>query len=371
MKTILILGGGIGGQVTANLLASHLNGRHRVIIVDKEKYFKFSPYPLWLIVGQRKPLEIQKPLAGLLKKGVELVGAEVTRIDPSSKTIETSSGPLKGDYLLISLGAELAPDKIPGFNEGALNLYSLEGCVRIQKALEFFTGQRVVILIASSPFKCPAAPYEAAFLIRYFLSKRHPSAEVCVFTPEPFPMPTAGPKVGEALRGMLESKGIRFCPNHKVTKIDPMARKIEFENGKSENFDLLVGVPPHQAPKAARKSGLTNEAGWIPVDPRTLATKHEGIYAIGDVAAIPIAGGKALPKAGIFAHLQAEIVVKNILSQLHGKSPSDQFDGKGWCAIEMGRGRAGFGNGDFYAEGGPKMDLYQPAQYFHFGKILF
>ena len=365
------MGGGIGGLVAANMLATRLNGSHRVILVDKQREFVFAPSFLWMIVGQRTPRDIQRPLEALLRKGVELVKAETLRIDPAKKVVETSAGPMNFDYLIISLGADLAPEKVPGFQEAALNLYTLEGSSRIQKSLEDFSGRKVVILIASSPFKCPAAPYEAAFLIRDFLSRRGKPAEVSVFTPEPFPMPTAGQKVGEALKAMLESKGIRFHPNHKVTRIEPDGNKLVFENGKSETFDLLIGVPSHQAPKAVRDSGLTNEAGWIPADRANLATKHDGIYAIGDVATIPIAGGKALPKAGIFAHSQAEVVAANILDYLNGRAPGAKFDGKGWCAIELGAGSAAFGSGDFYAEGGPQVDLHAPARCWHWGKVLF
>ena len=272
-KTILILGGGIGGQAAANMLAARLNGRHRIVLVDKQREFVFAPSFLWMIVGQRTPRDIQRPLEALLRKGVEFVQAETLRIDPAKKVAETSIGPISFDYLIISLGADW-PREGPGLPGAALNLYTLEGSSRIQKSLEDFSGRKVVILIASSPFKCPAAPYEAAFLIRDFLSRRGKPAEVSVFTPEPFPMPTAGQKVGEALKAMLESKGIRFHPNHKVTRIEPDGNKLVFENGKSGTFDLLIGVPSHQAPKAVRDSGLTNEAGWIPADRANLANKQ-------------------------------------------------------------------------------------------------
>ncbi|MBI4376664.1 MAG: NAD(P)/FAD-dependent oxidoreductase [Elusimicrobia bacterium] len=370
-KTILILGGGVGGQVAANTLATHLNGRHRIVLVDKQREFAFAPSFLWMIVGRRAPRDIQRPMEALLRKGVELVQAKTLRIDPAKKTVETSVGPMSFDHLVISLGADLAPEKVPGFQEAALNLYTMEGSSRIQKSLEGFSGRKVAVLIVSSPFKCPAAPYEAAFLIQDFLSRRGKPAEVCVFTPEPFPMPTAGQKVGEALKAMLESKAIRFNPNHKVTRIEPDGNRLVFENGKSETCDLIIGVPAHQAPKVARESGLTNEAGWIPVDRGTLATKYEGIYAIGDVAAVQIAGGKALPKAGIFAHSQAGVVAANILARLDGRAPDAKFDGKGWCAIELGGGSAAFGDGDFYAEGGPDVRLYEPSRYWHAGKVLF
>ncbi len=369
-KTVLILGGGIGGQTVANALAARFGGRHRVVLVEREANFVFSPSFLWVLTGERTPKQIQKPVAQMLKPGVELVRAEANSIRPADKIVETSAGPLNYDHLVISLGAELAPEKVPGFQEGALNLYTLDGSKKIAEWLQAPTGKRVAVLICSSPFKCPAAPYEAAFLIRDFLNKRGKTAEVSVYTPEPYPMPTAGPDVGAAMRAMLESEGITFHPGRKVAKIEAQAKTISFDDGTTAAFDVLIGVPPHRPPTVAKESGLANEAGWIPVDRETLATKQDGVYAIGDVSSITLAGGKALPKAGVFAHVQAEIVAENIVEILDGEAPRKRFDGEGWCAIELGGGVAAFGNGSFFGEI-PRMQLYPPSQAWHWGKVLF
>src|SRR3989344_1495165 len=106
-KTVLILGGGIGGQTVANDLAARFGGRHRVILVEKEADFTFSPSFLWVLTGERTPGQIQKPVVQMLRPGVELVRAEATSIRSAEKIVETSAGPLKYDYLVISLGAEL------------------------------------------------------------------------------------------------------------------------------------------------------------------------------------------------------------------------------------------------------------------------
>lgn len=369
-KTVLVLGGGIGGQTVANAMAARFGGRHRVVLVEREADFVFAPSFLWVMTGERTPEAIRKPVAKMLRPRVELVRAEVTAIRAEAGEVETSTGPLKFDSLVICLGAELAPESVPGFQEGALNLYTLDGSVKIAERLRSFPGGRVAVLISSSPFKCPAAPYEASFLVHDFLQKRGKAAEVAVFTPEPFPMPTAGPDVGAALRSMLEAKGIAFHPGHKVVRIDGTTGTIAFENGKTAAYDLLIGVPPHRAPKVAKESGLANEAGWIPADSATLATKREGIFALGDVSTIPLPGGKALPKAGVFAHAQAETVAENIAALFEGRVPLARFDGNGWCAVELGGGTGAFGSGIFYGEA-PQVRLHEPSRLWHLGKVLF
>ena len=69
-KTILILGGGIGGHVAANVLRKHIARDHRVILVDRKREYVFSPSLLWLMVGRRKLEQISRPLDLLQHKGV-------------------------------------------------------------------------------------------------------------------------------------------------------------------------------------------------------------------------------------------------------------------------------------------------------------
>src|SRR3990172_10301010 len=120
-------------------------------------------------------------------------------------------------------------------------------------------------------------------------------------------MAVAGPEVSAAVRQMVEQKGIGYHPEHQVTGVDAENRRIRFANGASAEFDLLAYVPPHRAPRVVREAGLVAEAGWIPVDRHTLQTRFDGVYAIGDVVSIPLKLGKPLPKAGVFAHGEAEV----------------------------------------------------------------
>jgi sulfide:quinone oxidoreductase len=135
--------------------------------------------------------------------------------------------------------------------------------------------------------------------------------------------------------------------------------------------DLLLGVPPHQAPEVARRSGLAADSGFIPVDRASLATAVDGVYAIGDVTAIPIAGDKFLPKAGVFAHAQAEVVAHRIAAAVAGRTTSATFDGTCSCFVELGDGRAAFAAGDFYAEGAPRVRLRRPGRRWHLAKLAF
>lgn len=378
-KTVLILGGGVGGVVAANELRRKLPGPHKIIIVEKNRDHAFAPSFLWLMTGDRRPEKIVMPVSRLVRKGVEVIYADVTAIDIAGRQVNTTQGALTYDYLVIALGAELAPEVIPGLKESAHSFYTFEETKRLQGALAQFTGGTVSLVVSALPYKCPGAPHEAAMLIADYFRGRglREKVQVQLFTPEPQPMPVAGPQLGDAVTHMLTSKGVSFHPLHKLISVDSQNHTLSFDGKQPIPYDLLIAIPPHRGPKVVREAGLTNEAGWVPVDRSTLKTKHENVYAIGDVSAISIPGRwkpdvpLMLPKAGVFAHAQAEVVAHRIADEINGITPRAEFCGPGYCMLEAGEGLAGFAFGDFFAEPSPKLELRNIGRAWHFGKVLF
>ena len=372
-KTVLVLGGGIGGVVVASRLRRALPREHRVVLVEREADHLFQPSLLWLMLGQRTAAQITRPLARLARRGIEVVRGNVERIDPARRTVTVAGKEWVADYLVIALGAELAPEAIPGLAQAGHNLYSLAGAQALSAARAKFQRGRIVLLVSAMPFKCPAAPYEAAMLLTDDCRRRGVRAAVSidVYTPEPGPMPVAGSEVSKQVRQMVESKGIVYHPEHSVTQVDAEKKRITFANGASAEFDLLVYVPPHRAPHVVKEAGLVGPSGWVTVDRATLATGFPGVYAIGDVTGIPLAIGKPLPKAGVFAHGQAEVVARNIAAEINAAPASARFLGHGECFLETGASRAGMGSGNFYAEPTPQIALRSPGRLLHLGKLLY
>ena len=372
-RTVLILGGGIGGIVAANELRRRLNPADRVVVIDRERRHTFAPSLLWLMVGRRRRDQIERPLRDLLAPGVELVEAEVRSIDPAARAFETTAGTFAGDALVVALGAEPDRDTIAGYQDAALDFFSPDGAAACARALAGFAGGRVVVAVAGLPYKCPAAPYEAALLLDDELRRRglRERSEIDVFSPEPAPMPVAGPAMGAAVLGLLQARGIRFHPGSRVERFEPDSHEIVFTDGARAGYELLAGVPPHRAPALVRDSSLAGDAGWIPVDPATLETRHPGVSAIGDVTTITLANDKPLPRAGVFAHAQGLVVARRIAAELAGRPPADTFDGLGYCWVETGAGRAAFATGEFFAEPNPTLALRAPGRSWHVGKVLF
>jgi len=364
-KTILVLGGGLGGLMAGSHLR-RLSPESRVVVIERKETFSACMSKLWVMTGERRdPGEGERELSRLADRGIEFVHGDIEAIDPAAKTVQTTVGTVEGDYIIVALGSERNPQAVPGFVESALNLYEGDGALQIQRALQEFSGGRIVILVSRTPFSCPSAPYEAAFLIESLLRERgiRQRTEIALYTPEDQPMLVAGPNVGPALIKMLEERGIELHWEQIVMRIDPAARRILFEL-EDASFDLLVGVPPHRAPAAVRESGLTDASGWVPVDPTKLQTRHAGVFAIGDVTAIRLPNGMFLPKSGVFADGHARVVAENIAAEITGEGRATQYTGHGFCHIEVGDGMAAYGSGNFYGIPAPRVTLEPPSQRF-------
>jgi len=372
-KTVMVLGGGIGGVVTASRLRKLLGREHRVVLIERETDHLFQPSLLWLMLGWRTPGQIVRPIARLARRGIEVVRGNVERIDPARRAIVVGGRELTAEYLVVALGAELAPDTVPGLVQSGHNFYTLAGATALRDALATFGAGRVAVLVSAMPFKCPAAPYEGAMLLEYGLRQRgvRDAVTIDLYTPEPGPMPVAGPEVSKQVRQMVEGKGIGVHTEHAVKAIDSQARRIDFANGATASFDLLAYVPPHRAPVVVKDAGLTGPSGWVTVDRATLATNFSGIHAVGDVTGVPLAIGKPLPKAGVFAHSEGEVVAGNIAAEIEGRTPVARFTGHGECFVETGDGRAGYGRGNFYAEPTPRVALRPPSWWLHLGKLAY
>ena len=370
-KTILILGGGIGGLVAAHELRRQLGPDHRIIVIDKESHHRYQASYLWLMMGWREPEALTRRLTALNRWGAAYHQAEALHIDTSSRVVETTKETIPYDYLVIALGSVLDAAAIPGLAEAGLTPYEIADAARLAEVWPRWEKGSLAVVIAALPFKCPAAPYEAAFLLDHGLRQRkvRSSVDISFYTPEPQPMPVAGPAAGQAITQAMLSKGINYHPGHRLSSLSAESRVIRFENGNEAHFDHLVYVPPHKPPAVAVNSELTDASGWIPVHPQTLQTQHEGVYALGDVSALTLANGMMLPKAGVFAHREAEVVAHNIAMEIKGRKERKVFDGWGGCFIEMGEGKAAYGSGNFLASPSPSVQIHPPARSWRLGKV--
>jgi len=362
-KRILILGAGFGGLTAANALRRTLDAAHTVTLIDRRREFMMGLRKLWILTGEADRASGTRSLESLRAKGIEVVFDEITAIDPKARAVETRTGRLEGDYLVVALGAELAPQAVPNFVGPGYNLYEVGDVERLAARLGTFRQGRLAIGILGLPYKCPPAPYEAAFLLHdlFVTRKVREAIEMTVFTPQPIALPVAGPAASGLVEEQLRAKGIRFLPNRKVASVDAGGFRVLFEAGEPLAFDLLAGVPAHRCPRVVKDSGLTGSGDWVAVDPKTLRTGFERVFAIGDVTNIPLANKQSLPKAGVMAEAHAYVVAAIIAAEVKGQAAEKEFDGRGYCFFEVGGREAAAMRGNFFAVPAPEVELIRPS----------
>jgi sulfide:quinone oxidoreductase len=360
-KKIVIIGGGFGGAAAARAARALLGREHEVTLVDRSRRaYLCGSFPL-LIVGEREADKVSRSLGSLARRGVRYLEAEVEGVDTASRTVATSAGKLEYDYLALAPGAVYDWEAVPGANT-AYSFYNIETARRLRRKLASFRKGRVVIAVASVPYKCPPAPFETAMTLDWAFTRRgvRRDVEIHVFTPEPMPIPVAGPEAGKRLLGELEGRGVQVHTNAAIKEVAREGRQAAFSDGSALDAELVITVPVHRPSPLVRDAGLVGPSGWVDVKPDTLEASVPGVYAIGDVNNVPMANGRGIPKAGVFASAEGETVARNIAASINGTEPT-AFPGVGYCFILYGGDRAGAVRGEFLASERPNVSLQPPT----------
>ncbi len=354
---VVILGGGFGGLSTANELRNSLSeSQVKITIIDKKDWFMVGFAKLWILTGTRTFDESIGSLNELSKKGIDFLKDEIVKIDLNNKNVQAKSHDISYDYLIISLGAVLAPEKIPGLVENGFNLYDHEKLSEIHEKLKTIDSGKIAISIMGMPYKCPPAPFEASLLIDSMLRKlgKRDSVQIDFYSPAPITLPAAGQEVSKQILELINSEKIVFHESCKIKSVEN--KKMIFENDQEADFDLLLAVPPHIAPKVIYEAGLAKDSGFIKIN-RDCKTSFDNVFAIGDVTSLPVGEKLAVPKAGVFAEGEGLTVAKNIVSKIQSKEESELFDGKGGCFIESGRDTASLIEVDMFTNSTPSTDI--------------
>jgi sulfide:quinone oxidoreductase len=346
---IVVVGGGSGGTLSANLLAKQLGnkinaGRVQVHLVLGSHEHIFQPGYLHVAFVGQDPTEIVREERSLVNQNVHLVEDRAERIDLKSQVVTLASRvKLHYDYLIIATGSVPNPKAIPGFSEAALNFHtSPEESRKIWNVIQQFDGGHVVVGIAGVPHKCPPSPNEAAFLMDDYFRKggMRDKVKLTFLTPHPRPYPAE--PMSRVVEPLFKERGIEVVTFFNVESVDPAKKEIYSLEGESPSYDLLIMVPPHRGADVVIESGIGDADRWIPADKNTMRiTGYENAYAIGDATNIPVS------KTGVTAHLQAITVTDNILSAIRQRKKLYKYNGRINCPFEMGSGKAAFVVGSY------------------------
>lgn len=363
-QEIVVLGGGVGGTLVANLLARKLTrAQARITLIDRTGRHVYQPGWLYIPFGGEPPEQIERDERRLISRRVTLVVGDVARINRDARAIEMVDGlSFPYDTLVIATGSRLTAEHLPGYAEGAHHFYSAEAALRLHAALRDFAGGQILVGVADIPFKCPPAPLEFTFLLDDYLRKHglRDCTEITYFSP--ISRVCTIENVASFIAPLLAERGIQTKLCFTASSIDPRRRTISSCEGATLPYDLLVLVPPHRGAQLVIDTGLGDALGWIPTDRETLQSKADpNIYVIGDANDVPVS------KSGSAAHFEAKVVAQRIAAAALGQPDDTRYAGEVMCFIETGNGQASQLVLDYTHAPQPP----QPNQLYHYEKTLF
>ena len=372
MKHVLVLGGGVGGTLVANLISRKIKkqidaGEADVTVIDERGEHVYQPGFMYIAMGNQDPRSLRMPERRLLDDRVKLVIGAVTGIDETASQVELADGS-RLDYteLILATGSRILPETIEHFEQEAHHFYSERAAQRLRKALDVFQGGRVVVGIASMPYKCPPAPLEVVFLIEAELRERGLRERSELHYCSPIARAFTIESVSEMATPELAQKGIELHTFFNVEAIDPERKVVLSLEGEELAYDLLVLVPPHKGAQVLMDSGFApRPGGWLPTDHHSLVVGgRENVWALGDATDLP------LSKAGSTAHFEAPVVAERVAARVQGREPHTRdavYNGKVMCFFEVGDGKGTLLRFDYEHPPVPPT----PSRLWHVGKILF
>src|ERR1700730_888120 len=131
---IVIVGAGFGGLKAAKKLG---NEDVRVTVIDRTNYHLFQPLLYQVATAELSPADIAAPVRAILSKciNVEVILAEVERVDVDLKKLQMADGEMAYDYLILATGARHSYFGHPEWEVLAPGLKSLEDGVEIRRRI--------------------------------------------------------------------------------------------------------------------------------------------------------------------------------------------------------------------------------------------
>ena len=362
-KKLLILGGGTGGTILANLVAKKdTSNFFDITVINASDKHVYQPGFLYLVFNRMQEEDIQKPLKSLLHPKVKLVVDKAIKIDTEKRIVFTENGEYKFDYLVIATGSRIVPSATPGFKEAGDWFYDFEGAKRLRKKLNDIKEGRIVISLIGIPHKCPVAIMEFTLMLHDCMTTKGKRDNIEIVYTYPLPRVQAIPSVAERIKQHFDEGNIEVKTFFNIIEVDHEKKKVKTLEDEEVEFDILVGIPEHRGAQVVIDSGLSNEYGWIDVDKIHLNVDgFDNIFAIGDATNL------ATSKAGSVAHYQAEVLADNLLSFAQGFGPVKRYNGETFCFIETSCHEATYITFDYKNPPVPA----RPSKYIHWVKLSY
>ena len=341
---IAIVGGGTAGITVAAQLSRMLSQPDIAIIEPSRKHYS---QPLWTLVGGGVfPKEVsQRDEAAFIPRGAAWIEDAVSEFYPRENRLRTRSGSvIEYDYLVVAAGIQLDWDKIPGWKEslgrdGVCSNYSYEHVDYTWDCIRQFRGGNALFTMPDTPIKCGGAPQKIMYLADDAFRKADVRNQSRVMFASAKDSLFAVDRYNRTLQRVVERKQIETLFKHNLVELRPERKEAVFERldtgqRTTIDYEMVHVAPPMSAPDFIKQSTLASPAGWVEADKYTLQHPRFGnVFSLGDAAGLPTS------KTGAAIRKQAPVVVKNLISAMHGKRLVATYDGYTSCPLVTGYGR--------------------------------
>ncbi|CAK9834298.1 Sulfide:quinone oxidoreductase, mitochondrial [Anthophora retusa] len=337
---VLVVGGGTGGCSMAAKFTKKFKDPNQVVV----HYYQ----PMFTLIGGgiRSFKASKRPMKDVLPSNAKWFQENVMSFEPTQNQVTLSSGDtVEYEIMIVAIGLQLHWEKIPGLVESlkdtasqVCSIYGADTVVNVFPKIARTLEGTAIFTFPNSPVKCPGAPQKIAYIAEDYFRRKKVRDNVKVVYNTALPVIFGVKKYADALWNVCKQRNIVVNVQTNLVKIDPANQEAIFQklDGSNETYaekySLLHVCPPMGPPDVLKKHpSLTNEVGFLSVDPKTLRhTKYPNIYGIGDCISTP----NSKTMAAIAA--QGKVLYKNIMDDLAGKPMTMAYNGYSSCPLVTG-----------------------------------
>lgn len=301
-ERVVIVGGGFGGLKLAQKL---IKSNYQVVLVDKNNYHQFPPLIYQVASSGIEPSSIAFPFRKLFqnRKNFYFRLAEVTGILSEEKTIVTSIGNIKYDYLVLSAGTTTNFFGNKQIETNAIPMKTLTESMglrnillqRMEEALVCEDKQKRQSLLNIVIVGGGATGVEIAGALsemkNFILPKDYPDLpnslmNIYLIESQPRLLAAMSEESSANVLKYLRSMGVNVLLNQQVT--DYKDNIVYINDGStiaSETFIWVTGVIAHKLENMP--SEKLGRGARIIVNAYNQVEGMEGVYCIGDQCIMP------------------------------------------------------------------------------------
>jgi len=335
MPRVTIVGSGFAA-LTAVQALREANRKMDITLVSPQPEFVYYPGLIWVPTGLRTGDDLRIPLKGFFRRmNVNHVAAEATGLRDGGRTLETSTGDIDNDGIVIGSGGRFIK-KLPGIEHAITPCEGIAAAERIRDRLEEMEGGTIAMGFAGNP-KEPSAMrggpmFEFLFGIDSHLrqQKRRERFKLVFFTPAEKPGQRLGPK---AVQGLMDEMRKRDIQSHLGHKLKGFTESKVMTEGGEFDADLTIFMPGMTGNQWFDNTDLPRSpGGLIKADKLCRVEGMERVYVAGDSGSFP--GPEWMPKQAHMADLQAKAAAANLSAELKGEQPSETFKVELVCIVD-------------------------------------